>query len=87
MRDIVDDAHREAPQRLFSGGIVEDGDGHCRVEVFGRKAVSSADDADRAARLLDGGHHVEQQRLGLRARLFRAVEHGDGAHAFGYNAE
>jgi hypothetical protein len=85
VRDVVDDADGEAAARRGFGSRLEDGAHHRGRELLRRKPVAAADDAraqlrPRRRRGVQRGDDVEIERLAGRARLLRAVEHGERLH-------
>ena len=93
--DVVVDADGEPPLRwprrpgvVEPGQLVEDRLDVGGAELLRRQAVAPADHVGNSLerggvgvhRLVEGGDHVEQQRLARRPRLLGAVEHGDRPH-------
>ena len=85
VRHVVDDADGEVVLRRVLRELVEDRLHHRRRELLRRQPVAAADDARlrcerrRAfgARFGERGDHVQVERIAERARLLRAVQHGD----------
>ncbi len=82
--DVVDDPDREVVAGFGRAELVEDRAHHRGREFLAREAVAAADDdGDVAARLAQRRDDVEVERIADGARLLRAVEHGERAHARG----
>ena len=78
MGHIVLDANRESIPVLFRIEEVINGFDVLRLGVFGRKAITSADDLDVGTSFRgQSGQNVEIKRFAFCAEFFRAVEDGD----------
>ena len=81
---VVDDADGKAVFRRVLPEVVIDGDELARGGVLGGKAVAAPHHLDvPPARLGQGGHHVQIQRLAHAAGLLGAVQHRDFLHRGG----
>ncbi len=88
-RHVVEDANGEVTLGPIAAQLVENGLGHGRCELLGRKPVAASDDPRPFAegwfgvfhRLVYGDANVEIKRLAEGAGLLGPVEHGDRAHA------
>ena len=75
---VVVDADGEAVLGIFLLEVIVHRDELARRGVLGAEAVPAAHHADvAAARLVQGGHHVQVHRLAHGARLLGPVQHGD----------
>ena len=85
--DVVCDANGEAGLRgilrqFFIHGKHAGGRGVLRAQ-----AIAAADDGGLAPCLGKGAHHVQVQRLGISARLLRAVQHSDLLRGGGHGGQ
>src|SRR4030095_11265852 len=95
VRHAVDDTYGEVVLRGVVCDLVEDGLHHRGRELLGRQAVAAGGDTQRRLQRRrtfrggfgQGGHHVEVQRIAGRARLLRAVEHGEAASRAGQGGQ
>src|SRR6516162_1311227 len=76
MRDVVLNANREVIARRLTLELVENGLGHRRSELLGRKSVTPANDPQVAARLRKAANNVEIERLANTPRLLGAIQDG-----------
>ena len=85
--NIIINADGEARLRFIGAQLIKDGQDTLRAELFRRQSVAAANHARQGFALTaikgfrQRGHHIEIERLCLRARLFGAIQHRHAAHA------
>ncbi len=85
--DVVRDADREMTRRTGFGQFIVDRLNHGRREFFRGKPISATDDGrlfrkatqSLSTSFVQGGDHIEIERLPHRTRLFGPIQHGEGS--------